>query len=314
MGARYYSPDLERFMAMDSYDLINRYNYANGNPIMFIDPSGHSWKSIFNYILNGAAIAGGVAASALSGGAAAPIVAGIFGIASGAAGMAAQRLKDTGHRGNGSEGLNIASAVLGVAGGAMDILGLAKVGVSQLELDTGRIAKQMKGFDPQGPADKLGEIYGDMPDETKLQGFIDQHLAENAGHVQTALNHRETEFRHWNYEGTDDDGLHLRWNVNGDEILTSNRVASNGELRGQNAVKYIRENPGRTLDNTILRKPVGSAMDYWATHYSREHMRIKHGVDMLNVTHTPRRVLDGFRNYMGINGNRIGNMIGDLMV
>jgi len=131
MGARYYSPDLERFMAMDSYDLINRYNYANGNPIMFIDPSGHLpvW-SILNYLLNGAAAAAGVASAVLSGGATTPIVMGIVGATSGVTGISAQVLNDTGHSGKLSTGLNIASSVLGAVGGAMDILGLAKVGVA----------------------------------------------------------------------------------------------------------------------------------------------------------------------------------------
>ena len=42
MGARYYSADSHRFMAQDSYNLLNRYNYANANPVMNYDPSGHS--------------------------------------------------------------------------------------------------------------------------------------------------------------------------------------------------------------------------------------------------------------------------------
>ena len=46
MGARYYSADSHRFMAQDSYNLLNRYNYANANPVMNYDPSGH--KSIAN--------------------------------------------------------------------------------------------------------------------------------------------------------------------------------------------------------------------------------------------------------------------------
>ena len=41
MGARYYSAETQRFMAQDSYDLLNRYNYANGNPVMNYDPDGH---------------------------------------------------------------------------------------------------------------------------------------------------------------------------------------------------------------------------------------------------------------------------------
>ena len=31
MGARYYSAEIGRFIAQDSYDLINRYNYANAH-------------------------------------------------------------------------------------------------------------------------------------------------------------------------------------------------------------------------------------------------------------------------------------------
>ena len=40
MGARYYSAETQRFMAQDSYNLLNRYNYANGNPVMNYDPDG----------------------------------------------------------------------------------------------------------------------------------------------------------------------------------------------------------------------------------------------------------------------------------
>ncbi|WP_119343108.1 RHS repeat domain-containing protein [Facilibium subflavum] len=40
-GARYYNADIARFVAQDSFDLLNRYNYANGNPVMNYDPSGH---------------------------------------------------------------------------------------------------------------------------------------------------------------------------------------------------------------------------------------------------------------------------------
>ena len=59
MGARYYSADSHRFMAQDSYNLLNRYNYANANPVMNYDPDGH--MSISNkgitYGLNIATIA-----------------------------------------------------------------------------------------------------------------------------------------------------------------------------------------------------------------------------------------------------------------
>jgi RHS repeat-associated protein len=39
--ARYYSPQLMRFINRDTYDVSNRYAYCNGNPVMNIDPNGH---------------------------------------------------------------------------------------------------------------------------------------------------------------------------------------------------------------------------------------------------------------------------------
>ncbi|MBZ4331655.1 RHS repeat domain-containing protein [Corallococcus sp. AS-1-12] len=43
MRARYYDPGLMRFMSLDSLPLFNRYEYANGNPVMLSDPTGHAW-------------------------------------------------------------------------------------------------------------------------------------------------------------------------------------------------------------------------------------------------------------------------------
>ncbi len=48
LRARYYSPSLTRFLSRDTYDgktsdplSQNHYLYAGGNPVMFVDPSGH---------------------------------------------------------------------------------------------------------------------------------------------------------------------------------------------------------------------------------------------------------------------------------
>ncbi len=41
MKSRYYSAGIERFMSQDTYDVLNRYNYANANPIIYYDPDGH---------------------------------------------------------------------------------------------------------------------------------------------------------------------------------------------------------------------------------------------------------------------------------
>jgi len=50
LNARYYSPELMRFISRDTYDLANRYAYANGNPIMNVDPLGHMSK-IANFFI-----------------------------------------------------------------------------------------------------------------------------------------------------------------------------------------------------------------------------------------------------------------------
>jgi len=42
LQARYYSPELMRFISRDTYDLANRYAYCDANPISMTDPSGHS--------------------------------------------------------------------------------------------------------------------------------------------------------------------------------------------------------------------------------------------------------------------------------
>ncbi len=41
LSARYYHPTMHRFIQRDSYQLLNRYAYVKGNPIMNVDPSGH---------------------------------------------------------------------------------------------------------------------------------------------------------------------------------------------------------------------------------------------------------------------------------
>jgi RHS repeat-associated protein len=48
LRARYYSPNFTRFLSRDSYDGTldsplsqNHYLYAGGNPVLFVDPSGH---------------------------------------------------------------------------------------------------------------------------------------------------------------------------------------------------------------------------------------------------------------------------------
>ncbi|WP_440993435.1 RHS repeat domain-containing protein [Cysteiniphilum litorale] len=48
LHARFYSPKLMQFIQRDNYPLLNRYNYANDNPVNNTDPSGHMSLGLMN--------------------------------------------------------------------------------------------------------------------------------------------------------------------------------------------------------------------------------------------------------------------------
>ena len=48
LKARFYLPHIRTFLTRDSKNLNNRYQYANNNPVMNIDPSGHMTEALFN--------------------------------------------------------------------------------------------------------------------------------------------------------------------------------------------------------------------------------------------------------------------------
>jgi RHS repeat-associated protein len=59
-GARYYDPEIGRFAQADTIvpspgnpQDLNRYSYARNNPIIFVDPSGHSWRSAWQNFAGG---------------------------------------------------------------------------------------------------------------------------------------------------------------------------------------------------------------------------------------------------------------------
>ncbi|ASK79155.1 hypothetical protein CF386_08785 [Paraphotobacterium marinum] len=57
LRARYYNPETHTFIQRDSSNLLNRYSYANGNPIMNVDPNGHNAWDIIG-LVGGLACAG----------------------------------------------------------------------------------------------------------------------------------------------------------------------------------------------------------------------------------------------------------------
>jgi len=42
LRTRFYNPETKRFINQDTYNLLNKFGYVDGNPIMGIDPSGHN--------------------------------------------------------------------------------------------------------------------------------------------------------------------------------------------------------------------------------------------------------------------------------
>ncbi len=84
LNARYYSPEWRRFISPDdtayldpeSVNGLNLYAYCNNDPVNYADPSGHlpNWAK---WLIGGAAFAGAIALTALTGGALAPVFIGM---------------------------------------------------------------------------------------------------------------------------------------------------------------------------------------------------------------------------------------------
>ena len=97
LRARFYTPTLMRFVQQDSYDLANRFNYGDGNPIVNSDPSGHFASSWLNYVLGGIGLVVGVVGAYYSGGSSLNVGAGVASaLISGGGQIADQVFKDKG--------------------------------------------------------------------------------------------------------------------------------------------------------------------------------------------------------------------------
>lgn len=65
LRARFFMPYLKRFATQDSISFLNKFNYANNNPTMLHDPSGH-FAELINFIFNGAGLLLSLAALSVS--------------------------------------------------------------------------------------------------------------------------------------------------------------------------------------------------------------------------------------------------------
>ena len=61
LESRYYDPEVGRFINADSIEYLgegeelnnyNLYAYCGNNPVMYVDPMGHSWESFWNGVGN----------------------------------------------------------------------------------------------------------------------------------------------------------------------------------------------------------------------------------------------------------------------
>lgn len=148
-GYRWYSPTLRRFNAPDSLSPfgeggLNPYAYAGNNPVMRIDPDGHSW---LNWLIAGIGIVVGAIATVASFGAALPAV--------GAAMTASQGLAlASASLGAVSLATSIAETTLEATGNkkAAGILGWISLGTGLADMAAGFGSMATKGASKAGKA------------------------------------------------------------------------------------------------------------------------------------------------------------------
>lgn len=208
MNGRIYDPALGRFLSADPHiqyahntQSFNRYSYVLNNPVGATDPTGyftkwlrkmnatHSW---FKYVVANAAIGASVAATILTGGAGAPLIA--KGIAAGFAGaFTGSYLSGAGFKNSVSAGA-VGAAFGGLSAGISNVIGHGLSGTGGLA--EGSFAKRLAHgvsqgalADAQGQSFRSGFVGGFVGDAVPDQGDFakDVALSSLAGGVVAEL-------------------------------------------------------------------------------------------------------------------------------
>lgn len=191
--ARYYSPELMRFISRDTYDVSNRYAYCDGDPVSKTDPNGHmpAWVG---WMLGGIGIIiGAITAVATAGGATAAVLSGIgIALSAGSYGTATAKeiMEETGGDKGTAEALGWASLGLGILGLAVDAGTNVAAGVNYAKMsklarspeNQHRLLDSLERDADEIFIKKTNEIY-ESPNSTLRDSQLAAAGAERAGTV-----------------------------------------------------------------------------------------------------------------------------------
>lgn len=181
LRARYYAPKLTRFVSRDSFLTFNPYEYANGNPVMNSDASGHLSTGANIGIMVGLTLVT-VAATALTAGAAGPELAAadaaeIGGTAAGASATAADDAAAAGDMALDSAGV-AANGGVEIASSADETVSYGFNGFGDVTNATGQTdncvfctAGYLSGQTSTDVANAVGMDEGLVPDNQVMQVF-----------------------------------------------------------------------------------------------------------------------------------------------
>jgi RHS repeat-associated protein len=152
-ASRYYDPAIGRFISADSEipsvtdgQAFNRYSYVRNNPILYTDPTGHSWK-VFRIVATAVLFAAAIVLTVIAPPIGAPILIGMT-AASLAGAYSAYQAAGGWDWDVISKGMLVGAVAGGLAGLASGPLGIGSLGLSGFwgSVATGAMAGAVNGF------------------------------------------------------------------------------------------------------------------------------------------------------------------------